>query len=64
MKRVMTIEEIRAESDLQWKAPEEVETAGVCALVDVENMGWCRDGVTRWYTFHDWEGHEAIYFKR
>lgn len=37
--------------------------AGVCALVDVENMGFCKDGVTRWYTFYDDEGNKCIYFK-
>lgn len=37
--------------------------AGVCTLVDVENMGFCKDGVTRWYTFYDDEGNKCIYFK-
>ena len=35
---------------------------GICALVDVENMGWCNDFVTRWYIFN-LDGEPCIYFK-
>ena len=64
MKRVvMSLSQIRCESDLNYTDPESVATAGICALVDVENMGWCRDGVTRWYTFTNEAGQPAIYFK-
>lgn len=24
---------------------------GICACYEVENMGFCKDGVTRWYHF-------------
>ena len=62
-RRTMTIEEIRAESDLNWIAPDEVETAGIMALVEVENMGWTKDGRGRWYTCEDANGRPAIYYK-
>lgn len=41
---------------------EDVDSLGIMALVDVENMGWCKDGVSRWYTF-DLDGEPCIYFK-
>lgn len=47
MKRVrMMLEEIRAESTYYLETHD--KSAGICALVDVENMGFCKDGVTRW----------------
>jgi len=61
-RRVMTIEEVRAESSY-FALTGDME-AGICALVDVENMGWCKDGVTRWYMFDDEDGTPAIFFKR
>ena len=27
------------------------EGAGICTVVAVTDMGYCRDGVTRWYHF-------------
>lgn len=60
---VMKLDEIRRESDLNWLDPEAVATAGICALVDVENMGWCRDRVTRWYHFTNENGDPAVYYK-
>lgn len=56
-RRVVKIDEVRAKSTM-----EHPETLGICALVDVENMGWCKDGVTRWYTF-DLNGEPVIYYK-
>ena len=38
------------------------ESLGIMALVDVENMGFCKDSVTRWYIF-DLDGEACIYFK-
>lgn len=35
---------------------------GILAMVDVENMGFCKDGVTRWYKF-DLDGEPVIYYK-
>lgn len=61
-RRVMTIDEIRAES--VYFAMTEDYSAGIMALVDVENMGYCNDGVTRWYYFTDENGHPAVYYKR
>lgn len=60
-RRKMTIDEIRAESS--YFAQTGDLNAGSCALVDVENMGFCKDGVTRWYHFIDSEGNPAVYYK-
>ena len=60
-RRIMTIEEIRNES--LYYAMTGDKTAGICALVDVENMGFCKDGVTRWYHFTDEDGNPAVYYK-
>ena len=57
----MTIDEIRAEST--YFAITHDMSAGICTLVDVENMGFCKDGVTRFYMFNDENGNPAIYFK-
>ena len=62
MKRtVMTIDQIREES-VYFQMTEDY-TAGVNALVDVENMGFCKDGVTRWYHFTNANGEPAVYYK-
>ena len=54
-----------------WKALEEARkeygysnTDGICACYDVENMGFCRDGVTRWYHFTSVDGKPAYTLKR
>lgn len=60
-RRKMTLEEIREES-VYFAMTEDTE-AGICALVDVENMGWCKDGKTRWYHFTDADGKPAVYYK-
>ena len=62
MKRVrMTLDEIREESI--YFAMTQDMSAGIMALVDVENMGFCKDGVTRWYHFTNANGQPAVYFK-
>lgn len=61
-RRVMSIDEVRQEST--FYAITKDDTAGIMALVEVENMGWCRDGVTRWYHFADEDGNPAVYYKR
>lgn len=62
MKRVrMTLDEIRAESAYYQETHD--DSAGICALVDVENMGFCKDGVTRWYHFTNGDGNPAVYYK-
>lgn len=62
MKRVkMTIDEIRAESTYFMETKD--YSAGICALVDVENMGFCKDGKTRWYHFTNEDGNPAVYYK-
>ena len=63
MKRiVMTIEQIREESTYYQMTGD--KDAGIMALVEVENMGFCRDGVTRWYHFTNDDGQPAVYYKR
>ena len=32
---------------------------GICACYDVENMGWCKDEVTRWYHFTSVNGNRG-----
>ena len=60
-RRVMRIKEIREESTYFRQTKD--YNAGIFALVDVENMGFCRDGVTRWYHFTDEHGNPAVYYK-
>lgn len=60
-RRVMKIDQIRQESTY-FQMTGDMD-AGIMALVEVENMGWCKDGVTRWYMFTDEDGNPAIYFK-
>jgi len=60
----MTIDQIRAEQKPYFESMgEDVTTLGIMALVDVEDMGWCRDGVTRWYHFTNEDGEPAVYYK-
>lgn len=40
------------------------ESDGICACYDVENMGFCKDGVTKWYHFDDVNGNPAYTLKR
>lgn len=62
MKRVkMTIDQIRKESTYFQMTKD--YNAGIMALVDVENMGVCKDGVTRWYHFTNENGEPAVYYK-
>ena len=60
-RRRMTIDEIREESTYFCETND--MSAGICALVDVENMGFCKDGTTRWYHFTDENGNPAVYYK-
>lgn len=57
----MSIDQIRAESSYFQETND--MSAGICALVDVENMGFCKDGVTRYYFFINADGVPAVYFK-
>lgn len=60
-RRKMTLDEIRKEST-HFASTGDM-TAGIMALVSVESMGFCRDGVTRWYHFTDESGNPAVYYK-
>jgi hypothetical protein len=44
-RRKMTLDEVRAESTYFQETHD--MTAGICALVEVENMGYCKDGTTQ-----------------
>lgn len=57
----MTLDQIRAEST--YYAMTHDDTAGIMALVDVEDMGFCKDGVTRYYLFTNEDGDPAVYYK-
>lgn len=59
---VMTLDEIRAQSTAFALTRD--KSLGICALVDVLNMGLCRDGATRWYTFYNEDGDLAIFYRR
>lgn len=51
-RKVVTLQEVRkavAEYDPELASD---MSAGICALVSVTNMGFCKDGVTRWYWFN------------
>lgn len=36
---------------------------GLCAAYDIENMGFCKDGTTRWYWFTSVDGFPAYTLK-
>lgn len=55
-RRVVTLDEVRQVTGNFNK------DEGIMVMVDVENMGWCKDGVTRWYHF-ELEGEPVVYFK-
>lgn len=54
-----------------WKALKEAresnptltENDGICACYDVDNMGFCKDGKTRWYHFESVNGVPAYTLK-
>lgn len=67
-RKYMTIDQIRQEAiengiEYTLEEGEKVEDLGICALVDVENMGFCKDDVTRWYHFTNNAGEPCIYIK-
>lgn len=37
---------------------------GICACYEIENAGFCKDGVTRWYHFTSVSGESAYTLKR
>lgn len=37
---------------------------GITACYEIENMGFCKDGVTRWYQFTGIHGEHAYTIKR
>ena len=61
MKRTpVTIDQVRAYA--RENGIEDADNLGIMALVEVENMGFCSDGVTRYYMF-DMDNKPCIYFK-
>lgn len=55
-RRVVTLDEIR-----QYTGDFD-QTHGIMAMIDVENMGFCRDGVTRWYHF-EMDGVLCVWYR-
>lgn len=43
--------------------PQLSEADGICACYEIENMGFCKDGTTRWYHFEDVNGIPAYTLK-
>lgn len=43
---------------------EAIEAYGLCACYEIENMGFCKDGVTRWYHFTSVNGIPSYTLKR
>lgn len=59
-RKEVTIDEIRQYA--KESGIENVAERGVMALVEVEDMGFCDDGTTRWYVF-DMGGKPCVYYK-
>lgn len=38
-------------------------TDGICVCYEIENMGFCKDGITRWYHFTSVDGVKAYTLK-
>lgn len=62
-RKIMTLAQIR--DDVREYQPwiEDVDELGICALVDVEDMGFCKDDITRWYHFTNANGEPCVYYK-
>ena len=59
-RRTVTIDEIRKYA--KENGVDDADELGVMALVSVENMGFCKDGTTRWYIF-EMDDEPCIYYK-
>lgn len=63
-RKKVSIDEIRESLRDEYQSRGiDVDSIGIMALVDVENMGWCKDGSTRWYHFTNESGEPCVYFK-
>ena len=67
MKTFMDINDVRAMVKAELGLPVDerddvIDEYGIHELVDVEDMGWLKDG-TRWYTFKDSNGKPCVYYK-
>lgn len=54
----------KALKDAREENPMLTKDDGIMACYDVENMGWCKDKVTRWYHFTSVDGEPAYTLKR
>ncbi len=62
-RKVVTLPEVR-NYVAQFDAPFAYNpNNGIAALVSISNMGYCKDGVTKWYTFN-LDNVPCIFFKR
>jgi len=50
------------DSVTEWREDCGAEYTSIYDLVDVENMGFSRDGA-KWYAFEDTKGRPCIYYK-
>ena len=48
----------------EWKADLADFYTSIYDLVDVQDMGFCRDGATRYYLFERADGKPAVWFRR
>lgn len=53
----------KALKDAREENPMLSKDVGIMACYDVENMGWCKDNVTRWYHFTSVDGKPAYTLK-
>ena len=66
VRKVVTLQQVRQRLlNAGWDDPAWIKDSdnGICALVSVTNMGWCKDGETRWYHF-DLDGVPCVLYKR
>lgn len=63
MKRVF-IPLRKALKEARKSNPALTESDGMCACYEVEDMGFCKDGTTRWYHFQSVDGVPAYTLKR
>lgn len=60
---IMAFEGYESIAEMNKYMTTEERDHGILYWTEVENMGFCRDGVTRFYMFDMPDGTPAIYFK-
>ena len=59
-RRTVKLDEIRRYA--KENGVENVENLGIMALIEIDNMGFTKDGKTRWYHF-EMNGEPCVYYK-